>query len=59
MTSESARLCPVETPFVVGVGQSMGGCVSIVTQAMHRPFDALAVLGYSASRTVLPVPQGE
>jgi pimeloyl-ACP methyl ester carboxylesterase len=49
-------LGPLETPFVIGIGQSMGGCVSIVTQAMQRPFDALAVLGYSASHTVLPSP---
>jgi pimeloyl-ACP methyl ester carboxylesterase len=45
-------------PFVIGIGQSMGGCVSIVAQATARPFDALAVLGYSASHTVLPSPQG-
>jgi pimeloyl-ACP methyl ester carboxylesterase len=51
-------LGPLETPFVIGIGQSMGGCVSIVTQAMQRPFDALAVLGYSASHTVLPSPAG-
>lgn len=52
------QLGPLETPFVVGIGQSMGGCVSIVAQAMHQPFDALAVLGYSASHTVLPSPAG-
>jgi pimeloyl-ACP methyl ester carboxylesterase len=51
-------LGPLERPFVIGVGQSMGGCVSIVTQAIHKPFDALAVLGYSASHTVLPSPTG-
>jgi pimeloyl-ACP methyl ester carboxylesterase len=45
-------------PYVIGVGQSMGGCVSIVAQACHQTFDALAVLGYSASHTVLPSPQG-
>lgn len=45
-------------PFVIGIGQSMGGCVSIVAQATARAFDALAVLGYSASRTVLPSPEG-
>jgi hypothetical protein len=48
----------VATPFVIGIGQSMGGCVSIVAQAAARPFDALAVLGYSASHTVLPSPHG-
>jgi alpha-beta hydrolase superfamily lysophospholipase len=49
---------PVSDPYVIGVGQSMGGCVSIVAQATLRAFDALAVLGYSASHTVLPSPQG-
>jgi pimeloyl-ACP methyl ester carboxylesterase len=49
---------PVKNPYVIGVGQSMGGCVSIVAQAAHRTFDALAVLGYSASHTVLASPDG-
>jgi pimeloyl-ACP methyl ester carboxylesterase len=49
---------PVRIPYVIGVGQSMGGCVSIVAQAAHRTFDALAVLGYSASHTVLASPEG-
>jgi pimeloyl-ACP methyl ester carboxylesterase len=49
---------PVQSPYVIGVGQSMGGCVSIVAQAAHRTFDALAVLGYSAHHTVLASPEG-
>ena len=40
--------------FHVGIGQSMGGCVSIVMQAQHRSFDAIGVLGYSAIHTRLP-----
>jgi pimeloyl-ACP methyl ester carboxylesterase len=51
-------VAPVQNPYVIGVGQSMGGCVSIVAQAAHRTFDALAVLGYSASHTVLASPEG-
>lgn len=51
-------VAPLEVPYVIGVGQSMGGCVSIVSQATHQTFDALAVLGYSASHTVLPSPDG-
>lgn len=51
-------LGPVAVPFVIGVGQSMGACVSIVAQAVHQPFDALAVLGFSAKHTVLPSPEG-
>ena len=51
-------VAPLNDPYVIGVGQSMGGCVSIVAQASHQTFDALAVLGFSASHTVLPSPQG-
>src|SRR5207302_8939163 len=43
---------------VVGMGQSMGGCLSVVTQARRRTFDALAVLGYSAIHTQMPTPDG-
>lgn len=49
---------PLPTPRVIGIGQSMGACVSIVSQALCQPFDAVAVLGYSASHTVLPSPEG-
>lgn len=51
-------VAPLKDPYVIGVGQSMGGCVSIVAQAVHQTFDALAVLGYSASHTVLASPDG-
>lgn len=40
----------------VGLGQSMGGAVTIVMQARHRTYDAVAVLGFSAIHTVLPFP---
>lgn len=49
----------VVNPFVVGIGQSMGGCVTIVTQGEHQSFDAIGVLGYSAIHTKLPTPPGE
>jgi pimeloyl-ACP methyl ester carboxylesterase len=39
---------------MIGIGQSMGGGVSIIMQARHRSFAAVAVLGYSAIHTVLP-----
>jgi pimeloyl-ACP methyl ester carboxylesterase len=48
-TLSADAVAPVQNPYVIGVGQSMGGCVSIVAQAAHRTFDALAVLGYSTS----------
>lgn len=49
----------IEDPFVVGIGQSMGGCVTILTQAWRQSFDAIGVLGYSAIHTKLPTPPGE
>ena len=57
-TLGSGAIALQQDPYVIGVGQSMGGCVSIVSQASHHAFDALAVLGYSASHTVLPSPEG-
>jgi pimeloyl-ACP methyl ester carboxylesterase len=39
---------------MIGIGQSMGGGVTIIMQARHRSFDAIGVLGYSAIHTVLP-----
>lgn len=33
---------------VIGLGHSMGGMTTILTQARHRPFKALALLGSSA-----------
>jgi pimeloyl-ACP methyl ester carboxylesterase len=38
----------------IGIGQSMGGGVTILMQARHRSFDAIGVLGYSAIHTVMP-----
>jgi pimeloyl-ACP methyl ester carboxylesterase len=49
---------PVPVAGVVGMGQSIGGCLSIVAQGRHRTFDALAVLGFSARQTILPSPAG-
>lgn len=42
--------------FRVGIGQSMGGGVTIVMQGRHNTYDAIASLGYSAIHTVLPQP---
>jgi len=44
----------VPRPYVVGIGQSMGGCITILTQGRHKSFDAIAPLGYSAIHTMLP-----
>jgi pimeloyl-ACP methyl ester carboxylesterase len=32
---------------LVGVGHSLGGCLTVVTQARHRCYDAVAILGFT------------
>jgi pimeloyl-ACP methyl ester carboxylesterase len=41
----------------IGIGQSMGGCVTVIMAGRHRTYDAIAVLGYSGIHTVLPMRQ--
>ena len=45
---------PVKSPVVVGIGQSMGGCVTVLTQGQHRVFDGVGILGYSGIHTRIP-----
>lgn len=45
---------PIHIAATVGIGQSMGGCMTVIMQARHRTYDAIAPLGYSAIHTVLP-----
>jgi alpha-beta hydrolase superfamily lysophospholipase len=40
----------------LGIGQSMGGKVTVLAQGRHETFDGIAVLGASAIHTVLPQP---
>ena len=49
---------PITPALTVGIGQSMGGCLLIVQQGHHATFDAIAVLGFSASLTRLWMPPG-
>lgn len=42
-----AGLPGVADPFVVGVGHSAGALLTVYEQARHRPFDAVALLGFS------------
>lgn len=39
----------------IGMGQSMGAGVAVIMAAGHHTYDAVAVLGYSAIHTVLPM----
>ncbi|TAM65181.1 alpha/beta fold hydrolase [Mycobacterium sp.] len=47
---------PVRIARRVGVGQSMGGAVTLIMAAAHRTYDAIAILGFSGIHTVLPFP---
>src|ERR1700733_2835035 len=47
---------PINNPFVVGIGQSMGGGITMIMQGRHRTFHAIAPLGISAIHTTLPQP---
>ena len=48
----------IEDPVAIGIGQSMGGCLTVVQQAHHRTYDGIAVLGYGVVRTQPPTPPG-
>lgn len=50
---------PVVDPVVIGIGQSMGGCLTIVQQGRHGSYHGIASLGYSAIHTHPPVRPGE
>jgi pimeloyl-ACP methyl ester carboxylesterase len=43
----------IEPGAAIGVGQSMGGHLVVVTQANHRTFDAIGILGSSFTQTRL------
>lgn len=47
---------PVKIARRIGIGQSMGGAVTIMMAAEHRTYGAIAILGYSGIHTVLPFP---
>jgi pimeloyl-ACP methyl ester carboxylesterase len=45
---------PVPGATKIGIGQSMGGCYTLVLQGQHGTFDCIALLGSSAIHTVVP-----
>jgi pimeloyl-ACP methyl ester carboxylesterase len=49
----------VKDPFMVGIGQSMGGGVTMIMQGALKTFHAIAPLGISAIHTILPQPSPE
>ena len=53
-----ADIEPLSIATVVGIGQSMGGCLLTVQQANHESFDGVALLGWSGLSTNFPSPDG-
>ena len=51
-------LGPVENPLTIGIGQSMGGCLTVIQQGRYHSYDGIAVLGYSAVHTHPPTAPG-
>lgn len=47
-------LPPLSISALVGIGQSMGGCILTVHQALSETFDAVAFLGSSGLHTAFP-----
>lgn len=45
-------------PLRLGIGQSMGGCMTVIQQGRHQSYDGIGVLGYSAVHTHPPTRPG-
>jgi pimeloyl-ACP methyl ester carboxylesterase len=45
---------PIRGATKIGIGQSMGGCFTIVAQGQFGTFDGVGILGYSGIHTVVP-----
>lgn len=54
-----ASFSPIPEPMVLGIGQSMGGCLTVAQQGRYHRYDGIGVLGYGAVRTHVPVRPGE
>ncbi len=52
-------LAPVLGATRLGIGQSMGGCFTIVAQGNHETFDGVGILGYSGIHTIVPTRPGQ
>jgi alpha-beta hydrolase superfamily lysophospholipase len=48
----------ITDPVKIGIGQSMGGCMTIIQQGRYHCYDGIGVLGYSAIHTHPPVRPG-
>jgi alpha-beta hydrolase superfamily lysophospholipase len=48
----------VERPLKIGIGQSMGGCLTVVQQGRFHCYDGVGVLGYGVLGTLPPTAPG-
>ena len=48
----------IQYPLKLGIGQSMGGCLTVVQQGRYHCYDGIGVLGYSAVHTTVLLPDG-
>jgi alpha-beta hydrolase superfamily lysophospholipase len=48
----------IANPLKLGIGQSMGGCMTVIQQGRYHCYDGIGVLGYSAVHTHPPVQPG-
>ncbi|MET0370186.1 MAG: hypothetical protein ABW039_02290 [Sphingobium sp.] len=48
----------IADPVKIGIGQSMGGCMTIIQQGRYHCYDGIGILGYSAIHTHPPVRPG-
>jgi alpha-beta hydrolase superfamily lysophospholipase len=48
----------ITDPVKIGIGQSMGGCMTIIQQGRYHCYDGIGILGYSAIHTHPPVRPG-
>ncbi len=48
----------VERPVKIGIGQSMGGSLTVVQQGRFHSYDGVGVLGYGVLGTLPPTPPG-
>jgi hypothetical protein len=52
-------LGPISDYVTIGIGQSMGGCLTVVQQGRYHCYDGIGVLGYGAVVTHPPARPGE
>jgi pimeloyl-ACP methyl ester carboxylesterase len=57
--SLAESIAPITEVVKLGIGQSMGGCFTVVLQGQHAPFAGIATLGYSVIHTVVPAAPGK